>query len=400
MNEPRVVLDYVTPELNRLRATRPVTAIEALWHVPIAILLPIACFILSADKYPANFNAWQSGQLRHYAGLIPKAACAWPFYPLLALSMTSAAWMVFSRGASSRPLVRLGLYGGIVLALQFVIIQAMTFQNDYVVFVSAIGIAIAAAVAGLLSLLHFLVRRFGAKPVSIGLVGLFGSAVAAALAAVGLGADIGGVIGGPVLGLLIAAPALTMGSFLSLSIRSVRINRGEPATSRQRFVLPLTWLAAYAVAWRGCITLVLLEYTKLPTSRPGCYIATAAARGHPLVVQSTTIRLCDGSAAFVNDQLRTMKCAELILQTTLPGLHRLCRRVYDRLGTALAARIRHPLLADLAYLSLKPIEWACASFIHMIVPDAGRVIAQLYRSKTPAACLRPRAGAVPQRIGQ
>lgn len=33
------------------------------------------------------------------------------------------------------------------------------------------------------------------------------------------------------------------------------------------------------------------------------------------------------------------------------------RRVYDYIGPRLARRLVHPLLADAAYLLLKPFEW-------------------------------------------
>ena len=33
------------------------------------------------------------------------------------------------------------------------------------------------------------------------------------------------------------------------------------------------------------------------------------------------------------------------------------RCVYNRIGPAVARRIRHPLLADVAFVALKPFEW-------------------------------------------
>jgi hypothetical protein len=41
-----------------------------------------------------------------------------------------------------------------------------------------------------------------------------------------------------------------------------------------------------------------------------------------------------------------------------PRTHRSLRAFYDGVAPPLAARLRHPLAADLAYLSLKPAEWA------------------------------------------
>src|SRR5262249_24674408 len=100
-------------------------------------------------------------------------------------------------------------------------------------------------------------------------------------------------------------------------------------------------------------------YSKLPLTAPqNCYVATAAARGHQSIVRSTRVMASDGSWFMVNDQLRRLKAAELIIEGLFPKLHRLMRSLYDQLGPPLARQmIGRPLLADAAYLLLKPAEW-------------------------------------------
>ena len=110
-------------------------------------------------------------------------------------------------------------------------------------------------------------------------------------------------------------------------------------------------IAAYLAAWPGAVMLALHEYSKLPTSPPmGCYVCTAAAKGHPWLVRATPVTLADGRVMRVNRQMRVLKAGEMVLADCCPGLHRVLRRVYDAVGPRLAARVRSPWSADLAWL--------------------------------------------------
>ena len=126
------------------------------------------------------------------------------------------------------------------------------------------------------------------------------------------------------------------------------------------------------VAWRGAYALALAEYAKLPTEPPpDCYVCTAAARGHR--------RWVGADARGCNDQMRHLKAAELALMALAPRLHRRLRRVYDAWGPSLARRLRRPLVADLAYALLKPLEWACREILRLAVEGADARARRLYR---------------------
>ena len=63
-----------------------------------------------------------------------------------------------------------------------------------------------------------------------------------------------------------------------------------------------------------------------------------------------------GVDAPLNDQLRVLKAFELLLASFSPKGHLACRWIYDRLGPRFAAMLIHPLLADIGYFALKPVE--------------------------------------------
>ena len=150
--------------------------------------------------------------------------------------------------------------------------------------------------------------------------------------------------------------------------------------SLARLLGVVTWLAAYLGAWRTSVLLMLQEYAKLPTTPPeDCYVSTAAARGHRRLVGAEEYAAPTGKAYRVNNQMRYLKAAELLLAALSPPAHRTCRRVYDRIGPVLAGMLIHPLLADAAYLSLKPAEWLCRAALALLLPDRGQSFRDLYR---------------------
>jgi len=54
--------------------------------------------------------------------------------------------------------------------------------------------------------------------------------------------------------------------------------------------------------------------------------------------------------------------------------------IYDRIGPRLARRLRHPLAADLAFLSLKPAEWATRATLGLLLGDLDDHVARIYKS--------------------
>ena len=113
-------------------------------------------------------------------------------------------------------------------------------------------------------------------------------------------------------------------------------------------------------------------YDTLPTEAPDCYIATAAAKGHPAFVQSWS-----NGGLSINQQLQRLKAVEIALQVSMPKIHGWLRKYYDIYGRYCARRIKNPYVADLAYLTLKPIEWCGWILLSIIVPRIDTIWAQL-----------------------
>jgi len=148
--------------------------------------------------------------------------------------------------------------------------------------------------------------------------------------------------------------------------------------SLARLMGVFTRIAAYFGAWRYSHNLMLVQYAQLPTEDPNCYVCTAAARGHSRLVRSQSIATSTATFA-ANDQMRTLKAAELLLRHLTPCGHRLLRQVYNRLGPPLARRLSHPIAADTAYLSLKPAEWLACGLLYLLLPNRAAVVDRLYR---------------------
>jgi hypothetical protein len=139
------------------------------------------------------------------------------------------------------------------------------------------------------------------------------------------------------------------------------------------------WLAAYIAAWRYDILKMYELYAALPPQPPpDCYIATAAAQGHPRVVGSKLVHRVGGKSMQVNGQLQVLKFAELALLEINPHWHTALRRIYDVVGKSLARRIHSPFLADIAYLLLKPFEWLARWLLKMIIPEVDSLTEKIY----------------------
>ncbi len=113
-------------------------------------------------------------------------------------------------------------------------------------------------------------------------------------------------------------------------------------------------------AWKASLEIMWAEYAKLPSERPGgCYVCTAASQGHAWLVG----RHESPNEAGTNDQTRTLRRFEREVLVRRPRLHCLLRAIYNRIGPILAAMLFRPILADIAYLSLKPAEWAARAVL-------------------------------------
>lgn len=347
--------------------------------------------------------AYQSGFFRDYATFFLSAHTAALFFPFFVYAIASfTLGLLRPQVAVCHFGVRLGIQCGILLAIQYCFVvgivllqleQLLSWRGLLIVgFVIPLSIMILMLIPWIASRIYRRVRRYvqqrqdahwwvagmmfcgPALALLLGLLPIMGDARSWITAA----ALIPGAI------VVIAAPAWMLFAYVVLArhIASLRQgNQGRLQLTLAQLLAVFSWIAAYMAAWRFAVVSTLEAYAALPTEPPSnCFIATAAARGHAQFVGSWPVRRSDGQFQRVNLQLARLKCGELAFQTLLPRLHRITRRLYDRLGPRLAKRLRHPLLADAAYLALKPCEWLAQSLLYGLHPKSAQVARQLHRS--------------------
>jgi hypothetical protein len=76
--------------------------------------------------------------------------------------------------------------------------------------------------------------------------------------------------------------------------------------------------------------------------------------------------------------MQYLKCAELACMVILPNAHKLLRKTYDIIGVLLARLLVHAILADVAYILLKPFEWCGRVILKMLIPNIDEVSSHVY----------------------
>ncbi len=109
--------------------------------------------------------------------------------------------------------------------------------------------------------------------------------------------------------------------------------------------------------WVASIMISRRCYLGLPDNPPSCFIVTAAMRGHEQVVGPFFMVTRGGRPREVNHQLVTLWRLERAWARCSPGSHAAFRRIYNIVGPVLARRINSPLVADLIYFAVKPMEF-------------------------------------------
>jgi hypothetical protein len=379
-----------TPVSNYLgsgaRSRFAITLLEKVVWLALGVLLPLVCFGIAAPHYPSE-PEWQKGGWGRYIAFIPDGRAGFPFYPLLIYSMVSLFMLVIRPASSRLVVVRLGLYTGIVLGLQYTVIQAAALSDSPTAldskFICLLVISLASNLV-LVGILKVLQRIPKMRPALLAVVAAITIAamvisgfIARGIIGVGRPFAIAAVL------LLLVAPAWSVGIYAWAAFVARRLHRqssGEHSGAAVRIASWIGWLIAYTAAWKWSITNAVAMYAALPTSAPGCYVATAATNGHPTFVGSTAVRAADGSVFHANLQLRRLKCVEIALMTVCPLGHRRVRRLYDFLGPRLADVISvHPTLADIAFALLKPVEWIAFGLLIAWVPQVRALAKTLYR---------------------
>lgn len=316
---------------------------------------------------------WQDGKRESYIALLlgPEASFfSWAviIYSVIALFL----FLLRPAHFSSRFAVRFGIYAGVVVAFPYIILSALAFPPSVVA---------GAWLIGLYWLARQVHRRMGTGP-AIGfyiLAWLAGFLVLFLLSSWTKISD--SLTGFPFAVLIVLASGGPIVCFLIMLLSALRLTRDYPmpfAANGANLAGMAAWLASYTGSWAYAVYKMFALYRALPTSPPDCYIATAAAQGHRGFVGSQPVQT-PGGTLWVNRQLQTLKCAELALLALAPSIHRPLRRMYDALGRPLARKLTHPLLADLAYLTLKPAELASRAILGLLIPNIEDHIANIYR---------------------
>lgn len=316
---------------------------------------------------------WQDGHFDSYLILLLSPGASWPFFPLLLYSVLSYLLLLNDFELYSRRfVVRFGIYTGVLLALQYSVLSGLYFFNAEPSFLMVLLIWILPILVS--GVYAWSVRRWGAQKVLVAIVAL-------SLIVYVVLAMISKMLSTPPLLLLmvltIGAPFWCFLLFLQASIWLVK-------NSETRITLPrglglAGWFGAYILAWRVSILKMYELYAALPPQPPpNCYIATAAAQGHPQFVGSRVVFRTDGMSLKVNRQLQILKCAELAMMAVQPRLHKMLRNLYDIIGKFLARRIENRYLADVAYLLLKPWEWLALFCLKLVISEVENISSKIY----------------------
>ena len=344
------------------------------------VLFPLTCLIHVWLGWHAHHDApWQSGNFQTYVGLLLDFPSILAFVPLMVYSMVCLTYWTFKPSSRRLLIVRSGNYLGAALSLQiFALILIVTGP------VTLVAAAIVGpALAGLGYLTKSVVkhhRRFSIRHLLI--VTTFVAVISAALR---LAPDIRDALLISLFAIdfsiVAAAPTLTFITFFRICI-------ALHSNPEMRFGTPtllVTWIAsgfAFIVSWRIALLMMMDEYSKLPTNNPNCYVSSAAAHGHPLLVRSEIIVGDSGQRLRINQQMRRLKFLELMLASSFPPFHRFVRTIYNGVGPLLASIIRsHPILADVAFMSLLPLEFA-AGLLRRVCKIPKEKIDRFYRSSS------------------
>ena len=319
---------------------------------------------------------WQTGNLETYTVLFLMPAGLLCFLPFIALSAFSMLLLVMRPQSIEWLPVRLGLYSGAIVSLQFCIAVLLTTNVVSPIAASIVGPCLALLVWGGSAVIKK-IMRFTILHLMIV------TTVVAILSAIGvaLGQNVYGVIFVPLLAIFLAAPTLNFVTYARMAVLAGNyesINRQNYLSISGAIGGVVIWITGFVLAWRYAIQRILIEYQNLPKTDPNCFVASAAAYGSPQLVKSEVVRGNDGDV-MLNQQMQRLKFLELVLQSLLPKAHFAIRKVYNWLGPKLANYGKaSPALANASYLLLKPLELA-AVIARLIAGVSADRVRQIYR---------------------
>ncbi|HET6822445.1 MAG TPA: DUF6688 family protein [Anaerolineales bacterium] len=321
---------------------------------------------------------WQSGEFSAYLILLLFPEASLLFFVLLAYSIVCYCLLLLDADRYAQMyIVRFGVYTGVLLALQYSVLSGLFLFNDSFSWNSLYLIGLWLLPIFFPRIYLILVNRWGTKAVNTTLLTL---AIAIFLANVWAMRSLLSPLVFALVVLTVAAPFWSLWMALQAAIWLFR-TYGFKLTLL-RGVGIAAWIAGYVAAWRFDILKMYELYAALPPQPPpDCYIATAAAQGHPQIVGSWSVQRGTGETMRVNKQLQILKCAELALIAVQPRLHIAFRKVYDVVGKPLAKRIRNPFLGDAAYLLLKPCDGLARFMLKIMIPEIDSIANKMYSNQ-------------------
>jgi hypothetical protein len=357
------------------------------WPVRIGLLTTglIVPLVSLRVAHEVSAPAWQSGQMSAYASLILANEAIY-FSPFLAYAIGSFVFVLFAPDRAARHFaVRFGVYTGLLLCLQFILLALATLQDGNGNTRNQVLLALACGLGGTIVPLGSgwgaikIVRRWGTSWIW-SLLGVLGLAFALIVVFAKSPLEIVYVaVGAPVIVALIAAPFWSLASYLGISVFVYRRCGGRPQYRLSDVMCLLTWLGAYLGTLRISVTQAIEQYAQLPpTPTRNCYVCSAAAHGHPALVGSRLHKSPEGTMVAVNQQMRRLKAAELAVAVAAPGWHSAIRSIYDLIGPPLARLFSNRFVADLAYLLLKPAEWLACAALRALLQNFDDLASRLY----------------------
>jgi hypothetical protein len=342
--------------------------LDKTWKRVLFGLFIVAATIFNFSLIELLKPEWQDGRFTSYLYLFLLPEASWGFFPLLVYAILSYLLLLWdSEQFADSIIIRLGIYGGTLLALQYSILSFMTtFSLSPVV----LAVLLAYFAPLILPKLYLWLRPQWDKLFK------WNRFVAIAIPLI----VIAFMLWGFFFVLAIFGIASPFWSFL-IALQASRwlLKHYETKFSFAQGFGIFAWLSAHAFALRFNILKMFELYNALPTEPPNCYIATAAANGHPNFVGSQAVTLANGKSMRVNRQLQNLKAVEIAWAGVSAPSHRIMRRLYDVIGMRLATYIQNPILADIAFILLIPVEWISFFVLKLIVPEIHKLSESLYR---------------------
>lgn len=371
------------------------------WPVRLAFLyagvvVPVMCHAMTVGG-PPDAADWQSGSLDDKLSFALSGKAGFVFYPLMLYPMICLTLLLFREARfAEKWVVRFGIYTGIPVAMWYWALLGIVVTDVHsilsanwlgILLMGFAAIVVPVAAWWLIRLLLWVRRKLKIPWVAVVLVGLILYVLGIVIAIPQ--ADANNVTVAflwPLVPLavfwffsLLFGPSWAFGVYVGMTLRLLWRYPRPPRFRMIQLLAAFSWLGAFLGACRWAVERSLEEYAKLPVEQSGCYVASAAAHGHRALVGAQEIVAENGTVVRVNRQLSTLKAGELALRALSPAVHRLMRNIYDAIGPVLATRLANPWLADLAYLSLKPAEWATRALLACVLAGERERIDSLFR---------------------